>query len=146
MDRGSSPRVPQIALLALERGPLQPSLCDERNLIQLSSQHFPGERLVVCRYPLLAEGHLDEVSASRASPVLKVIRSEHAKAKDASKLADDGVPLCSFRTSLKDLGTLTHNMTCTGANPSATIAITSRPKPMQDKAFKLLAISPNCSR
>src|SRR6516164_9723138 len=32
------------------------SLFDERNLIELTSEeHFPGERLIVCRNPLLAE-------------------------------------------------------------------------------------------
>ena len=307
MDWVSSLRAPQIAQLAAEQGPFQPSLFDERNLIELSSQHFPGERLVVCRNPLLAEErarkrlellaateadlakiaqatqrvrqalrgeqaialrvgrvierfhmakhfelsitdtalrwrrrdeaiaaeaaldglyvirtslpkeqldgpaavaaykslahverafrsmktvdlhvrpvflyseprvrahvflcmlayyvqwhmrarlkpmlfddeHLDEASASRVSPVLKAVRSEHAKAKDASKLAEDGLPLHSFRTLLKDLGTLTYNIARTGANPNATIAITSRPTPVQDKAFRLLGLSPNCSQ
>jgi transposase len=55
MDWISSLRAPQIALLAQEHGPFQPSLFDERNLLELSSEHFPGERLVVCRNPLLAE-------------------------------------------------------------------------------------------
>ncbi|MGH8805852.1 MAG: IS1634 family transposase, partial [Polaromonas sp.] len=55
MDWVSSLRAPQIAQLAAEHGPFQPSLFDERNLIELSSEHFPGERLVVCRNPLLAE-------------------------------------------------------------------------------------------
>ena len=55
MDWVSSLRAPQIAQLAEEHGPFQPSLFDERNLLELSSQHFPGERLVVCRNPLLAE-------------------------------------------------------------------------------------------
>ena len=95
---------------------------------------------------LFDDEHLNEANASRASPVAKAVRSEHAKAKDASKLANDGLPLHSFRTLLKDLGTLTYNIARTGANPSATIAITSRPTPIQDKAFKLLAISPNCSQ
>ena len=307
MDWISSLRAPQIAQLAAEHGPLQPSLFDERNLIELTSAHFPGERLVVCRNPLLAEErarkrgellaataaelakiaeatqrarnplrgeqaialrvgrvierfhmakhleltitdtalhwrrkdegiaaeaaldglyvirtslpkeqldgpaavaaykslahverafrsiktvdlnvrpvfhyseqrvrahvflcmlayyvewhmrarlkpmlfddeHLDEASASRASPVLKAVRSEQAKAKDASRLADDGLPLHSFRTLLRDLGTLTYNIARTGANPNATILITSRPTPVQDKAFRLLALSPNCSQ
>ena len=307
MDWVSSLRAPQIAQLAAEHGPFQPSLFDERNLIELTSEHFPGERLVVCRNPLLAEErarkrgellaateadlakiaeatqrarnplrgeqaialrvgrvierfhmakhfeltitetalhwrrkdegiaaevaldglyvirtslpevqldgpaavaaykslahverafrsiktvdlnvrpvfhyseqrvrahvflcmlayyvewhmrarlkpmlfddeHLDEASASRASPVLKALRSEQAKAKDASKHADDGLPLHSFRTLLRDLGTLTYNVARTGANPNATIFITSRPTPIQDKAFRLLALSPNCSQ
>ena len=42
--------------------------------------------------------------------VTKAVRFEHAKAKDASKTADDGVPLHSFRTLLKDLGTLAYNV------------------------------------
>ena len=55
MDWISSLRAPQIAQLAAEHGPFQPSLFDERNLLELTSEHFPGERLVVCRNPLLAE-------------------------------------------------------------------------------------------
>ena len=55
MDWISSLRSPQIALLAQERGPFQPSLFDERNLLEVDSEHFPGERLIVCRNPLLAE-------------------------------------------------------------------------------------------
>ncbi len=307
MDWVSSLRAPQIAQLAAEHGPFQPSLFDERNLIELTSEHFPGERLVVCRNPALAEErarkrgellaateadlskiaaatqrqrnplrgeqaialrvgrvidrfhmakhieltitgtslswrrkdeairqeaaldglyvirtslsaeqldgpaavaaykslaqverafrsiktvdlqvrpvfhyseprvrahvflcmlayyvewhmrqrlkpmlfddeHLGEASASRASPVLKAVRSEHARAKDASKRADDGLPLHSFRTLLKDLGTLTYNITHTGLNPAAKIVIMTRPTPVQAKAFKLLALNPTCTQ
>ena len=307
MDWVSSLRAPQIAQLAQEHGPLQPSLFDERNLVEMTSEHFPGERLVVCRNPALVEErarkrlellaateldlakiaaatqrarkplrkqdaialrvgrvieryrmakhleltitdtslswrrrdeaikaeaaldglyvirtslaaaqldahaavaaykslahverafrsmktvdlnvrpvfhyseprvrahvflcmlayyvewhmrarlkpmlfddeHLEEASASRVSPVAKAVRSEQAKTKDASKLAEDGLPLHSLRTLLKDLATLTYNIARTGANPNATIIITSRPTPIQDKAFKLLALSPNCSQ
>lgn len=46
---------PQIAQLAEEHGPFQPSLLDVRNLLELTGAHFPGERLVVCRNPRLAE-------------------------------------------------------------------------------------------
>jgi len=307
MDWVSSLRAPQIAQLAQEHGPFQPSLFDERNLLELTSQHFPDERLVVCRNPLLAEErarkrlellaateadlakiaaatqrarsplrgeqaialrvgrvierfhmakhlaltitdtslawtrrdeaiaaeaaldglyvirtslpkerldanaavaaykslahverafrsmktvdlnvrpvfhyseqrvrahvflcmlayyvewhmrqrlkpmlfddeHLDEASASRASPVAKAVRSEQAKTKDASKRAEDGLPLHSFRTLLKDLATLTYNIARTGANPHAQIAITARPTPIQAKAFELLGLSPACSQ
>ncbi|TCF97237.1 IS4 family transposase, partial [Paraburkholderia steynii] len=38
-----------------EKGPFQPSLFDERNLLEVTSEAFPGERLIVCRNPLLAE-------------------------------------------------------------------------------------------
>jgi Transposase DDE domain len=307
MDWVSSLRAPQIAQLAAEHGPFQPSLFDERNLLELASQHFPGERLVVCRNPLLAEErarkrlellaateadlakivaatqrtrnplrgeqaialrvgrvierfhmakhlaltitdtslawarridaiaaeaaldglyvirtslpqdqldapaavaaykslahverafrslktvdlnvrpvfhyseqrvrahvflcmlayyvewqmrrrlkpmlfddeYLDEASASRASPVVKAVRSEQAKAKDAAKLAEDGLPLHSFRTLLKDLATLTYNITHTALNPEAKITLTTRPTPIQAKAFKLLGLNPACTQ
>ena len=307
MDWVSSLRAPQIAQLAAEHGPFQPSLFDERNLLELTSEHFPGERLVVCRNPLLAEErarkraellaateadlakiaaatqrarnplrteqaialrvgrviehfhmakhleltitgtslswqrrheviaqeaaldglyvirtsvpaeqldaaaavaaykslshverafrsiktvdlhvrpvfhytaqrvrahvflcmlayyvewhmrarlkpmlfddeHLDEASASRASPVLKAVRSEHAKTKDATKLADDGLPLHSFRTLLQDLATLAYNVTHTPLNPEAKIVLTTRPTPLQAKAFKLLGLNPACTQ
>lgn len=307
MDWVSSLRAPQIAQLAAEHGPLQPSLFDERNLLELTSEHFPGERLVVCRNPALAEErarkrlellaateldlariaaaterprsplrgeqaialrvgrvierfhmakhfeltitdatlawrrrdetikaeaaldglyvirtslaaelldaaravaaykslahverafrslktvdlnvrpvfhyseqrvrahvflcmlayyvewhmrgrlkpmlfddeYLDEASATRASPVLKAVRSDHAKAKDTTKHADDGLPLHSFSTLLKDLATLTYNIARTAANPNAAIVITSRPTPTQAKAFELLKLTPNCSQ
>ena len=55
MDWVSSLRNSQVMQLAAEHGPFQPSLFDERNLIELTSEHFPGERLVVCRNPALAE-------------------------------------------------------------------------------------------
>ena len=307
MDWVSSLRAPQIAQLAAEHGPFQPSLFDERNLLELTSEHFPGERLVVCRNPLLAEErarkrlellgatqadlaklvaatqrarnplrskeaialrvgrvigrfhmvkhfelsitettfayerktqaiaaeaaldglyvirtsvpaaqldaagavaaykslahverafrsiktvdlqvrpvfrynarrvrahvflcmlayyvewhmrarlkpmlfddeHLDEASASRASPVAKAVRSDHAKAKDASKTANDGLPLHSFRTLLQDLGTLAYNVTHTHLNPQAKIIITTRPTPLQAKAFELLGLNPTCTQ
>ena len=307
MDWVSSLRAPQIAQLAQEHGPFQPSLFDERNLLELTSQHFPGERLVVCRNPLLAEERarkrlellaatetdlakitaatqrarsplrgqdaialrvgrvvgrfhmakhfaltitetslayqrkteaieaeaaldglyvirtslpkdkldanatvaaykslahverafrsiktvdlnvrpvfhysesrvrahvflcmlayyvewhmrqrlkpmlfddeqLDLASASRASAVAKAVRSEHAKDKDASKTADDGLPLHSFRTLLKDLGTLAYNVTHTRLNPDAKIVITTRPTPLQAKAFELLGLNPACTQ
>ena len=307
MDWVSSLRAPQIAQLAQEHGPFQPSLFDERNLLELTSQHFPGERLVVCRNPLLAEErarkrlellaateadldkivgatgrsrnplrgedaiglrvgrvigrfhmakhfelvitpaslsyrrkhgaieseaaldglyvirtsvpaakldadaavaaykslahverafrcmktidlhvrpvfhyseqrvrahvflcmlayyvewhmrerlkpmlfddeHIEQASAARASPVAKALRSEHAKAKDASKTADDGTPLHSFRTLLQDLSTLAYNITHTRLNSEAKIVTTTRPTPVQIKAFKLLGLNPACTQ
>ena len=45
---------PQIRAL-VERDDLQPSLFDERDLAEFSSRNCPGERLVACFNPLLAE-------------------------------------------------------------------------------------------
>ena len=303
----SSLRAPQITQLAAEHGPFQPSLFDERNLIELSSEQFPGERLIVCRNPLLAqersrkriellaateadlariaaatqrarralrgeqaialrvgrlinrfhmakhfelsitdtaltwtrktdaiaaeaaldglyvirtslskdqldaaaavaaykslanverafrsmktidlhvrpvfhynaervrahvllcmlayyvEWHMreclkpmlfddefiEQAQAARASPVNKALRSDHAKAKDASKHSDDGAPLHSFRTLLQDLGTVAYNITSASLNPNAKIVITTRPTPLQAKAFRLLNVNPACSQ
>jgi hypothetical protein len=95
---------------------------------------------------LFDDEYLDEASASRASPVAKAVRSEHAKAKDASKLADDGLPLHSFRTLLQDLATLAYNVTSTALNPEAKIVLTTRPTPLQQKAFSLLGLNPACTQ
>ena len=46
-------RAPAIRAL-VEAGDLQLSLFDERNLAEITSPEFPGERLVVCRNPALA--------------------------------------------------------------------------------------------
>ena len=69
-----------------------------------------------------------------------------AKAKDASKLADDGLPLHSFRTLLQDLATLAYNVTHTQLNPEAKIILTTRPTPLQAKAFELLGLNPACTQ
>jgi hypothetical protein len=307
MDWVSSLRAPQIAQLAAEHGPFQPSLFDDRDLLELASEHFPGERLVVCRNPLLAEErarkrsellaateadlakiaaavqrqrnplrgeqaialrvgriierfhmgkhielsikddafswrrrqdaiaheaaldglyvirtsvpadqldaaqavaaykslshverafrsmktvdlqvrpvfhysehrvrahvflcmlayyvewhmrerlkpmlfddeYLAEANAARVSPVAKALRSAHAKTKDKSKHADDGLPLHSFRTLLSDLATLAYNITHTAHTPTAKIVLTTRATPLQAKAFTLLALNPACTQ
>jgi len=307
MDWVSSLRAPQIAQLAAEHGPFQPSLFDEHNLLELTSEHFPDERLVVCRNPALAEERarkrgellaateldlakiaaatqraknplrgqqaialrvgraigrfrmakhfelaisdtsfswrrrvdaiaqeaaldglyvirtsvptsqlgaaaavaaykslshverafrsmktvdlhvrsvfhynanrvrahvflcmlayyvewhmrarlkpmlfddewLDEAAASRASPVIKAVRSREAQHKDASRHAGDGLPLHSFRTLLQDLGTLAYNIAHTHLNPEAKIVLTTRPTPLQAKAFSLLGLNPACTQ
>ena len=46
-------RAPQIQELA-DGGPLQLSLFDDRDLAEIASPDYPGERLIVCRNPLLA--------------------------------------------------------------------------------------------
>src|SRR6266704_6266505 len=48
-------RAPAIRKLLAEDGPLQLSLFDEQDLAEISSPDFPGERLIACRNPVLAE-------------------------------------------------------------------------------------------
>src|SRR5438132_4234683 len=55
-------RAPAVKQLAAEGGPLQPSLftpapakAGDRDMAEITSPDYPGERLVVCKNPLLAE-------------------------------------------------------------------------------------------
>ena len=48
-------RAPAIKKLMADDGPLQLSLFDEQDLAEITSPDFPGERLVCCRNPVLAE-------------------------------------------------------------------------------------------
>jgi transposase len=48
-------KAPAIQRLAAENGPLQLSLFDTRDLAEIESPDFPGERLVVCKNHALAE-------------------------------------------------------------------------------------------
>jgi transposase len=47
-------KAPQVKKLA-KTGAVQPSLFDATNLAEIASEEFPGERLVVCRNPLVAD-------------------------------------------------------------------------------------------
>ncbi|WP_233428359.1 IS1634 family transposase, partial [Mycobacterium ostraviense] len=47
-------RAPQIAALAADQGPLQMSLFDTQDLVEIVHPDYPGERLIACRNPLLA--------------------------------------------------------------------------------------------
>jgi transposase len=95
---------------------------------------------------LFDDEYLEQANATRTSSVQKAQRSAHAKAKDKTKLAQDGQPLHSLRTLLQDLGTLTYNLTHTALNPEAKIVVIARPTPLQAKAFKLLGLNPACTQ
>lgn len=48
-------RAPALAKLAADDGPLQLSLFDTQDLAEISHPDYPGERLIACRNPALAE-------------------------------------------------------------------------------------------
>src|SRR5262250_2119971 len=54
LDWISCLRAPQSAILPRSPRPLQMSLFDERDLAEITSPDFPGERLIACRNPALA--------------------------------------------------------------------------------------------
>jgi transposase len=95
---------------------------------------------------LFDDEFIEQANAECASPVAKAKRSESARHKDLTKRSDDGLPVHSFRTLLKDLATLTLNIAHTRLNREAKILITTRPTPVQEKAFRLLGISPVCTQ
>ena len=55
LDWITSLRAPAIHALAADDGPLQLSLFDARDMAEITSPDYPGERLIVCRNPRLAE-------------------------------------------------------------------------------------------
>jgi hypothetical protein len=67
-------RAPAIKQLAVAGGPLQPSLFDDRDMAEITSPDYPGERLVVCKNPLLAEER-----ARKRAELLAVTENELAR-------------------------------------------------------------------
>ena len=79
--------------------------------------------------------------ALRASVVAKAQRSPAAVAKQTTGRTEDGLPVHSFQTLLADLATLTRNTVTTAIAPDLPFTITTRPTPIQKKAFALLGVS-----
>jgi Transposase DDE domain len=67
-------RAPAIKALAAADGPLQPSLFDDRDLAEITSPDYPGERLVVCKNPLLAEERARKRTELLAAPENELAR------------------------------------------------------------------------
>jgi hypothetical protein len=63
-------RAPQIKAL-VESGALQLSLFDEQNLLEITHPDYPGERLMCCRNPILAEER-----ATKREALLKATEAE----------------------------------------------------------------------
>lgn len=79
VDWITSLRAPTIQKLYRD-GPLQLSLFDEQNLAELSSPDFPGERLIACRNPLLAEER-----ARKREELLEAAEAELQKVVEATR-------------------------------------------------------------
>ena len=85
LDWISCLRAPQIAALAADTGPLQFSLFDDRDLAEISSPDFPGERLVACRNPALAKERarkreeLLQATERRLTRIVNEVRRKPAK-------------------------------------------------------------------
>ena len=84
--------------------------------------------------------------AARASPVAKAQRSPKALAKCATGRTADGAPVHSFQTLLADLATLARNTIVTALAADRPFTVLTRPTPVQQKAFDLLAIPIACTQ
>jgi hypothetical protein len=88
----SSLRAPAIRALA-EAGTLQLGLFDERGLATITSSEYPGERLVVCRNPLLAAERARKRSAllaateAKLGPIVARVAAGRLRGKDRIGLA-----------------------------------------------------------
>jgi transposase len=84
-------RAPQIQKLVND-GALQLSLFDDRDLAEITHPDYPGERLVVCRNPLLAEERkrkreeLIEAAEKKLATIVTATRRRKQPLKDASKI------------------------------------------------------------
>lgn len=86
-------RAPAIQQLAAEGGPLQLSLFDDRDMAEISApEQFPGERLIVCRNPLLADerarkrGELLAATERALSRVEAQVRRKRASVRTAAEI------------------------------------------------------------
>ena len=82
----------------------------------------------------------EAAEAQRASVVAKAQRSVAALTKQTTGLTADGLPVHSFRTLLADLATLARNIIITAISPDYPLTVLTRPTPIQQRAFDLLAV------
>src|SRR5512145_2589371 len=85
-------RAPAIRSL-VEAGAIQLSLFDERDLAEITSPDYPGERLVVCRNPLLAEERarkrraLIDATEKKLAPIQARVRRANKPLRGRDKIA-----------------------------------------------------------
>ena len=92
LDWISALRKPAIRSL-VESGQIQTSLFDERDLLEIHSPDYPGERLMVCRNPLLADEQarkreaLLQATEVRLEQIVESTRREKYRLKGQQKIA-----------------------------------------------------------
>jgi hypothetical protein len=92
--------------------------------------------------PMLFVDHDPEGGeAERTSIVAPAVRSPAARRKVGRKRNEEGEPLHSFRTLLKDLATLTKN-TVEVEDTEIRFEQYAEPTPLQKRALQLLDVSP----
>ena len=109
-------------------------------LLAYHVEHHMRARLA----PMLYDETDDEAAAAmRASIVAKAERSEAARRKQTTGLTDDGLPVHSFQSLLADLATYARIQATTALNDKYVFTLHTRPTPIQQRAFELLALKPD---
>lgn len=91
--------------------------------------------------PILFDDHDPQAAeAARKDIVSPARRSPQAQSKDDRKRTEDGMPVHSFQSLLKDLATLTRNQVRIGPQ---TLQMLATPTPVQQRALELLRVSPS---
>ena len=92
--------------------------------------------------PMLFDDHDPAAGeALRASVVAPARRSPAAERKARRKWTDEGQPVHSFQTLLRDLATIVKNEVRSKTGPAATFDLTTTPTPLQRCALDLLEIT-----
>jgi hypothetical protein len=79
--------------------------------------------------------------ATRTSPVAPALRSERALSKIATKRTEEGEPVHSFASLLKDLATIVASHVQPNDTDLPAFTVITTPTPLQRRAFELLGIS-----
>ncbi|HZD63876.1 MAG TPA: IS1634 family transposase [Xanthobacteraceae bacterium] len=103
-------------------------------------EHHMRARLAPMLYD---ETDHEAAAAMRASIVAKAERSEAARRKQTTGLTDDGLPVHSFQSLLADLATYARIQATTALNDKYVFKLHTRPTPIQQRAFELLALNPD---
>jgi transposase len=103
-------------------------------------EHHMRARLAPMLYD---ETDHEAAAAMRASIVAKAERSEAARRKQTTGLTDDGLPVHSFQSLFADLATYARIQATTALNDKYVFTLHTRPTPIQQRAFKLLALNPD---
>ena len=103
-------------------------------------EHHMRARLAPMLYD---ETDHEAAAAMRASIVAKAERSEAARRKQTTGLTDNGLPVHSFQSLLADLATYARIQATTVLNDKYVFTLHTRPTPIQQRAFELLALNPD---
>ncbi len=102
--------------------------------------------VLICMLAYYVEWHmrraLEDATRRRDSVVAKAQRSESAERKVQRKRTQDGYPVHSFQTLLRDLATLTKNRIQPKDSLLQPFEMLATPTPLQQRALDLLAVSP----